>query len=250
MYKDLLTQIGLNENEAVAYEYLIRNGETSAGQVIKKTPLKRGVAYNALESLAKKGLIKRITKNKIYYFSPEHPENMRHFAQEKEEEIKKAERTLEANMPKLISEFNLVSNQPGVRYFEGDDGVRKVLWDSLTAKEEIMSFADIDAIHKYIEDINIEYVSKRREFDVKKRIIIDSPYPKQYFINKNPDITNEKYMDIKMFPSGSIMQIYDNKISYLSLSKKAKMGIIIEDKSIYQLQKSIFEFCWQNAKRY
>ena len=42
------------------------------------------------------------------------------------------------------------------------------------------------------------------------------------------------------------MQIYDNKISYLTLSDKEMIGVIIEDKYIYKMHKDLFEYMWKN----
>ena len=51
MYKDNLTSIGLTDNEANVYEWLLHNGEMSAGDIIDGTGLKRGNTYNVLEAL-------------------------------------------------------------------------------------------------------------------------------------------------------------------------------------------------------
>ena len=40
MYKDIFTQAGLTENEAIIYEYLLNSGQSTAGEIIKNTPIK------------------------------------------------------------------------------------------------------------------------------------------------------------------------------------------------------------------
>jgi hypothetical protein len=59
-----------------------------------------------------------------------------------------------------------------------------------------------------------------------------------------------KFIDHKLYPFNSVMQIYDGKISYITLSKTSKIGVIIEDKNIYQMHKSLFEYIWSKAEAY
>ena len=44
------------------------------------------------------------------------------------------------------------------------------------------------------------------------------------------------------------MQIYDGKISYISLSEGQMIGTIIEDQAIYKMHKALFDFTWSRAE--
>ena len=257
MYKDIFTDINLNPSEATIYEYLLKNGESPAGEIIKKTPLKRGLVYKILDNLVEKGLViekksipsKKQGRNKISHFLPNHPAKLNEFIENEKKRLDKAKNTLEANMPAILSDFNLASGKPGVRYFEGISGIKNVLEDSLSAKETIYSFADLEAVIKFIDNINKGYVAKRDELKLNKKVIfIDSIFVRNYLKNYHRDTTFMKFIDHKLYPFSSVMQIYDNKISYITLSAKSKIGVIIEDKNIYQMHKAIFEFTWSNAQ--
>lgn len=248
MYKDILLQSGLSANEAVVYEYLLKNGESPAGLINKKTPLKRGVIYNALADLIKKGLVLEKKKKGVAYFIPNHPQKLKEYIETKEGKIKKAEVTLEANLPALVSDFNMVSGRPGVRFYEGLNGIKKVLADSLTAKSTIYTYADIEAIVKYIDDINRTYVKKRDALKIKKKaILIDSPFARDYLKDYHRETTDMRFINYNLYPFNSVMQIYEGKISYITLSEKSMIGVIIEDKNIYQMHKSLFEYAWKKA---
>ena len=251
MYKDILTQISLSPNEAVVYEYLLKNGESAAGQIIKNTPLKRGVIYNALDELINKSLSVKKSKNQIALFSPNHPDKLREYVDSREKEIAKAKNSLEANLPALISDFNLVSGKPGVRYFEGLKGVKKVLWDSLTTKGEILTYGNMEAIVTYIDKMNNKYVAERDRLGIKKRaIVLDSPFTREHLKNYHRQTTDMRFINHKKYNFSPIVEIYDNKVSYVTLTDDIKIGVIIEDKNIYQLHKSLFEFTWARAKTF
>ena len=257
LYKDLFTSLGLSQNEALVYEYLLKNGNSPAADIIKKTPLKRGVIYNALESLIKKDLIgeQRVSSGgqqgakKISQFSPNHPQKLEAYLENEKKKIAETEKTLNANFSAILSDFNLVSGKPGVKFYEGLEGIKKVTEVSLTAKSTIYSYADIEAIEKYVSAINRDYVRKREKLNIKKRgIVIDSPFTRNFLKDYYLDITDTKFIDHKLFPFNTVMQIYDDKISYITLSEKNMIGILIEDKNISQMHKSLFEFAWLYAK--
>ncbi|MDD3284013.1 MAG: helix-turn-helix domain-containing protein [Patescibacteria group bacterium] len=249
MHKDLLIELGLSQNEAIVYEHLLINGKSLAGDIIKKTPLKRGVIYNALSDLVKKGLIKQGKTNKILSFSPNHPDKLREYIENREREVKKAEISLDSQMPMLLSSFNLVSNQPGVRIYEGKDGLAKTLNDSLSSKTEIVTYADIYGMEKYMGRANDKYITKRKELKIYKRAILaDTPYARDYMKDYDKEVTELRYIDGKEYPMYLEMEIYDNKVSFMTFSDKKLIGVIIENEEIYKTQKSIFEIVWKNAK--
>lgn len=249
MYKDILIQLGLSPNEAAVYEFLLKSGESPAGLIIKKTPLKRGVIYNALADLEKKELITKQTKNKIAWFTPGHPEKLREYLEDKQEEAKKAKQTLEANLAALTSHFQLVSGRPGVRMYEGREGLIKVLNDSLSSKTEILTYADIAGMEKYLGRANDKYVRQRKKLGLKKRGLVPAtPYAKKFLKNYDQSVTEIRFIDAKKFPIFLEMEIYDGKISFMTFSEKKLIGVIIENEEIYKTQKSIFEIVWENAR--
>lgn len=92
-------------------------------------------------------------------------------------------------------------------------------------------------------------MKKRDRLKIKKRLItIDSPYVRKFFRDYFKDITDVKLIDHTLYPFSSVVQIYDNRVAYISLSKDSYTATIISDKNIYQTEKNIFEFVWKHAK--
>lgn len=257
MYKDLFVSLGLNENEAVVYEYLLKHGKVKAGEIIKNTSLKRGLAYIILADLVKKDLVfeekvgSKGARGKaiVSEFSPQHPENLRFYLENQEKKMHQANNVLESNLSMLVSDFNLVSGRPGVRYFEGLKGVKKVLDDTLISHEKVIyTYSDIEAIVKYIDKLNSAYVKEREKAGIqKKAILLDSPFARKYLKDYHTETTETRFIDGGLFPFNTLMHIYDNKVAYVTLSESSMIGIIIEDKNIYQMHKSLFEFNWSHA---
>ncbi len=259
MYKDLFLQAGLSSNEALVYEYLLKNGQVAAFDITKNTPLNKGVVYLALGELVKKGLVleKMLkpknpnvrNKKRISYFTPEHPNKLKDYLDNQEFNLQKAKKNLEANFDGIVSSFNLISGKPGVSYHEGMKGVEKVTMDSLDTKEEIYTYVDAEAVMNNIPDINNAYIKKRNELGITKKMILpDSAFTKKFLQDYHREVTDIKLIDHKKFPFTSLMQIYSGKVSYVNFTAHHKIGIIIEDQAIYQMHRNLFEFTWKFAK--
>lgn len=252
MFKSIFQKAGLTPTQAAIMEYLFNNKEEKASEISRAIKKSRAIVYKDLEEMLGLGLVERIDKpNAISYFRAGHPGAMEKHFDEREEKIKKDRQLFMNYLPDMVSSYNLLSNKPGVRYYEGMDGVEKILSDSLSAHEAIRTYIDIEAIVKYINDINKEYVKKREKLGIKKRgLVLDSEYAREYLKNYHSEITDTKFLDKNSVKFETIMQIYDNKISYLTLSEKSRIGVIIEDPSIAQMHKTLFDLNWNNAKDY
>src|SRR3989338_7166277 len=104
-------------------------------------------------------------------------------------------------------------------------------------------------MNKYYPELNRENIDTRKKLGIKRHLIsIDTPYVRELAKNDNPEITERRIIDSDKKFSVAV-QIYDNKVTYITLEPDRSIGVIIEDKAIYEMQKIIFETLWENAKR-
>jgi len=246
-YIQPLVASGLEPDQAQIYELLLKHGPLKAGKVALKSTLKRGLVYKILDELVNLGLvIKDEAQGKIAIFEPAHPLKVKELAESREAKFKTAQLALDGILGNLTSDYNLALGKPGIQFFEGKDGIKKVLNDTLNSKTEICAYSDIEAILKYIPEINTEYVAVRERRKIKKRgILIDTPAARQELSGYHPDITKNKFIKIPITPFASIMQIYDDKISYITLQPEKMFGVIIQNPAIYQMHKYLYEYLWQ-----
>jgi len=250
MYEELFKTIGLNENEAEIYEILLNLGPVPVREILKKTALQRSNLYNVLNSLKAKGLVgEKIGKAGLTIFYPETPDKLEDLVTASKKRLAQSKSQFEANLAALKSLFFLSQERPVIRFYEGKAGVEKVAADSLTSKTEILSYLDPEAIDKYIGDLNLEYKRQRVEKEIFKKILVaDTSFNRRRYAKIDIAITAVRYMDEKITPFQTIMQIYNNKISYITLTEKKMIGVIIEDQNIYQMHKAIFEYNWRLGK--
>lgn len=250
-YQEMLKQAGLTDAQAEVYEVLLRHGEQTAGSLTKKTSLKRGLVYKVLDDLVGLGLAaKQEELGKVAHFFPKHPAVLRELVNRRQKTLKDAELVLDGLLPSLVSEYNLVSGSPGVLIYEGKEGIEKVLNDSLTSKTIVYTYADIEPIVKHIDAINRRYADKRDKLGIdKKAILLDTPFARKYMQDYHRLSTDIRLIALENVPPfQSAMEIYDNKVAYITFAEDKMLGVIIHDPYLYQMHKYLFEYTWNQAR--
>lgn len=247
--ENILIQAGLSEEQAQAYQALLDKGPQRASDLSKWTGIKRGLIYKVLEQLENMSLIsKKGGPGTVAVFSPSHPSLLLSNIERKEKEIALNKEMLVSSIGSLSSKFNLIIGKPNVQFFEGKEGVLKVAQDSLSSKTDICSFVDTDMVLEIYPELNNEYVGKRLKNNVKKRIIsTDSPILREAVKNDDKNLTEQRIVKQKIH-FATVVMIYDNKVSFITLDPKRNIGIIIEDPDIYKTNQAIFDYIWETAE--
>lgn len=248
MYESILEQAGLTTKEAIIYEKLLELGPSSVGSLLKATPYKRGDLYNILYALRDKDLVNESLKRGVTVFTLEDPKKLDNLVVAKQQQVEVIKTSLREVSPDIYSKYNLSLRKPGVRFLEGIEGVRTAGDDSLRAVSEIYSYVDVEAVERYIPDYNREFVKERTRLGKKKRILVtDSPYNRAYFEKLGPQVTDVRFIDFELSPFQAVMQVYDNKVAYVTLDPDRMITIMIQDAHIAQMQRSLFEYTWSTG---
>ena len=260
-YQQSLIQAGFTKDQAAVYEALARSGPSHASDAARSAGLGRPLTYKILDELIAMGLVeKKDESGKVATFTPAHPLKLKEVVEKKLEAAKDAEVALDGVLGKLTSDFNLQSGKPGVRFFEGRDGIAECLNDALTSKTEIYSYVDIAEVEREIPDISREFAKRRQKLGLKKKNIgVDTPENRQEIEGYYTDVTEERLVPWKTTSFGTVMQIYDGKVSYFTLASPSKasaegghqmIGVIIADPHIYEMHRSLFEHTWSDPRAY
>jgi sugar-specific transcriptional regulator TrmB len=255
MYQKQLLQIGLTKTQANTLDFLLENGENKASDIARAVKQPRGAIYKALDELLALELVeKREKTGQIALFRPLHPRKLEKVLEKRENTLRQSKGTLDEILPNLTSAFNLTVNRPGVKFYEGEEGFKKVLYDTLMSKTEVYMIINREALsnQEKFAEINDEYKRRRIRAGIKKKIIRvgkkpDNPAPMQTRDKEYEAITEVRYADRDTVPFKASIQIYDNKISYQLIDGDNIIGILIEDKNIFELHKATFDLIWSNS---
>jgi hypothetical protein len=124
-----------------------------------------------------------------------------------------------------------------------------VLNDSLSATETIYTYSDVEGMETKIKKINDAYLAKRKKNNIPKiGLVYDSPYARTLMAGYDKRVTNVRFLPKTMKPFTIEMNIYNDKISYITYRDNNPIGVIIEDRDIYLLHRNSFELLWEACK--
>lgn len=235
-----LKNIGLTEKEAHVYLACLELGSEPATKIAKIAHLNRVTTYDILEKLLKKGFVNFMIKKNIKFFSALDPDLLYSETQRHTDQLK-------LTLPKL-KRIKVGLKHPQVQYYEGIEGIKAIYADTLTAKTEILNYANSREIRSLWPEYDEQYVSKR----VKKKIHLKGIAPEDEYGKRVHSQDKSTYREIRLVPTDRYdftneINIYDNKVAIVSLHDEL-IGMIIESPEIAKTQRSIFQMAWEFAK--
>lgn len=243
-----LSRFGLSEKEALAYTSLLGFGTATAREVSRDSGLNRSTAYVLLEMLVKKGLASTSQEENNRYYTASPPERL---IQALEDEAKRATENLgEARniLPELKSIYVGVGPKPKVTFYEGEKGIETVYEDTLSSTETIRAYASIENMHASLPHYFPQYYQRRASKGIMIRSIHpDTPEAYERTKNDTEEARDSALVPKEEFDFSPEINIYDNKIVFMSL--REKFGLIIESEEMATAMKKIFELSWIEAKR-
>jgi len=255
MYEETLNKAGLTPEQSQVYEVLLKNGPLQARKIMLKTGIKRGFVYKNLDQLVVFGLVEKHDEvGKITVFHPKHPNSLLDLTETKKKTLDLATEALRSVVGQMTSDFNMISGKPNIQFFEGLDGVKKVLEDCLYAKGEILSYVDIESMDKYMKKENAWYVSQREKYGLKKRaLVLDTEFNRKFLESYYKNITDTRLLPLQVEPFKTIVEIYDSKVSYITFIESPDeplkiISVLITNPAIADLHKKLFEFNWAQSK--
>lgn len=245
MYENLLSNLGLNKNEALLYEILLSQGPQSAKQLFGKGPLTRSNIYNVMEGLKKLNLItETLDKSRKIVFRAEPPAKLEKILADKEQAMSLSKAEFYAHLPTLEQMFLYTQDRPVIKYYEGYAGVTKIYNETLTDQPDemwvIVSKYSFTIMDSFLHD----YIIKRKELGIRTKIISSKPITSEMLI-KDKDNNLERRFFETPFPTE--INIFKNKVALLSYREKI-LGMIIEDKDYADAMRILFTTLWLAAK--
>lgn len=250
----LLNQIGFDRKEAIVYLTLLSLGTQRATIVAKKSGVKRSTAHLVLSRLIEKGYVSTHFEKNIEFFTPIPPEKILEHLENEKKQLTSKQELIKSHLNEFESILSPYTSQPKVSYFNGIEGIKYVMEDTLTSKTEILCYSPLDdwfsneELRKYI----VEYGKRRvKKYKIPLRAIdTDSLSTRKYRevdYPRSEKMTKTRWLPKDILAFNNEINIYDNKLAICSLAQGEYLGVIVESKSIADTQRSIFELAWLSA---
>lgn len=247
----LLRNFGLSDKETSVYLALIELGPSSVRLVAEKAEINRGTTYDILKSLIDSGLATYYHKQSKQFFVAEPPEKLLRALEDREEKLSAVKKELKDNLPRLQAIFERSGNRPAVKFYEGDQGMKQILQDvleTMKAQKEKAYFVYSSGTaddRKHLYAAMPEFNKKRTDKGIVVRVVSLGEAGGIFGLDERRQIPAT---------SGNLKMthelIYGGKVAHIGLDDSGKsIGVVVENQSIYEMQKQIFEFNWQMIKK-
>jgi len=242
----IFKKLGLSDKEVAIYLSLLENGASSVRNLATLTNLNRGTTYDILKKLQDVGLVSFFHKNTKQNFVAEDPERILKLLTEREQDLKKAEEKIKDLIPELRSLQEKGGGKPTTKFYEGKSGVKFILDDVLLSIKNqadknyyVYSAAGVrEDVYGAYPDFN----KKRIKNNIKANTISLSAGGGTYGVDERKWLKVEKAGESNM----TYILIYADKCAFISRdSRNNPVGVIIENKMIYETQKILFLQMWK-----
>ncbi|MBL7155029.1 MAG: MarR family transcriptional regulator [Candidatus Portnoybacteria bacterium] len=216
-----MRKLGLTEKEVRVYLAALELGYTSVQEIAKKAQISRPTAYEIIKSLENKELISQSKEKGKRYFTAQSPDNLLGILKRQRKELEEKEREFIRIIAALRAKYYL-NDKREIKVYQGKSGLEILLDDFLTTHSK--------EIYVLAADNKIWPISQRR-----------AAYKK---IKKRLGQIEVKELVGKVALKETVI-IYD-KVIILS---PQKTGLLIENKTVVNLIKSLFLFIFGLIQR-
>ena len=234
-----LERLGLTQTEITTYQTALSLGARPASVIAKTMGLQRTRAYDVLQSLENRGLVERVEKNRVRYFSPKSPEKVLALLDEQRNLVTEQMHSFKSALPDLLGGICEDNIECDVRRFRGAREIKDALTGLLEDAEGIVySIGDVELALR--QSIGLSHWAKEfTKLRVGKKIQLNLA------CNGAPDILNEfelcrKTLFNPCIPRDMLALFGSDELICLSLSNNSS-GTAVSSKFVVGILKAMHD---------
>lgn len=239
---NILKTIGLNKNQAAIYHDLVKNRNSGALEVSKRTNIHRSNTYEDLRKLIEKGLVSKSIKNNKTIFRATFPDKLKDYI---EQDLHSKLDNIKMVLPSLIENYNdKGSLKEEIMVSEGIFSLREALKSMLKSKETIKV---IGASKDSVEILGLGFLKEFHKERIKNKIWMKHIFDRSYN-NRVKMLNRMKYTEARMFAQNYICNSSTNicKDQVIIFVPRNTISVItIKDERIADTYHKLFESLWQ-----
>lgn len=238
----ILKDFGLSDNEAKVYLSSLSLGPSTIAEITEVAEINRTTGYSVVQSLERQGLMSIEVKGFKKLYAAQSPERLEILLETKRDKFKKS-------FPEFAALYNLKGGEGAVKYFEGIEGVKSAyleLLDDLKPHDYYYSISEVERWYDLDPDF-FESIRKRRakmmSLDIKV-IVNNTPGSREY--KKKEKIYKQQ---TRILPKYTLLNnsitFTPHKIIFHQILPPHN-AIVIENQSVIQTQKELFDVIWNS----
>jgi sugar-specific transcriptional regulator TrmB len=245
MILDDFKELGLSENEAKVYVALLELGQTTTGQIIKKTGIYRVMVYDTLEKLLNLGLANYSIIKNIKYFEAENPKQLLELVKNKEIIAE----SIITNLSKLQKNTELKS---GAIIYEGWKGIKAAqenyFKEFKKSNDEYLMVGASRNLHEKLDTYFNYFHERRSKLGVPAKLLFNENNRKFGLLKKKYGPVQIRFMP-KNLITPSWISTYKDMILIGVAEENLPMAFFIKNKIVAESYKQYFYFMWAQSKK-
>jgi sugar-specific transcriptional regulator TrmB len=239
--------------EAQIYLHLAGKPPRSILEIATDLNLPRTSVYDNAGKLVEKGLVERIVRHKSHQLKAYPLSILQTYIDREKSRIKSLQDKL-VSLERDFPQTNSLPEATEIRYYHGTKGVEQMVWNTLKAKDEIISYSQFGLTevvsNKFVDRYNQELVNR----EIHNRIITN---PVNFENWRSSTKIGEDYTHTllqchtispeKLYISGDTT-IYNNIFAVTNWERDEVVGVEIENPDIVKVQRGIFDLLWAQSQ--
>lgn len=242
---NLLQGLGYKPQETKIYLACLEIGLNPVSPIAAKAGIQRTQSYKILEKLHREGVVSMVEKH-----------GKKHYSAVSLEQLKRIQlgkiKHFEAIIPELKTLEKSLISRPKVQFFEGAEGIKTALNDTLNQPKgsEFVAYFTGSGFYEQDPEFATRYVAARVKRGLKVRCLApDTPATRAWVKKDKEQLRETLLLPADKFPFSNEFDIYCNKVAIISVQDEL-LAVIIESESIAKTQKMIFTLAWEAAEKY
>ncbi len=239
--EEKLGRLGISGNLYRVYRAAIELGEVPVSELAASTGLARTTTYDAVLRLEEEGLLRIEGADRKRHVVAHDPSVLLEYVA--------ARRVMVTEMmPELRSMYNQAKGKPKTRFYEGAEGIRTVLWDSLNASVSLRATFSMSELR---EVPGLEEINRYRDARIAKGISMRVIRSRSRDTDDIWPASEAELRELRWAPAGTSVAmttlIYGNCVAMIS-SKRENYGLIIESAEYAQHHSMLFDAFWTSCQ--
>ncbi|MBD3310997.1 MAG: TrmB family transcriptional regulator [Candidatus Magasanikbacteria bacterium] len=238
---NFLKKLGFSDKSAKVYLALLRLGPSSVRKLAENCELNRGSTYDSLKWLQDKGVVNFYKQDSKQHFVVEDPLRLKSIIVNKKKKLSEVDSEMDRIIPELQAIHHKGGDRPMARYYNHNE-IKEILEDVLEncehSEEKEYRIYSAEGVRQYLYEDFPTFSDARIGKGISVKVIALGEGGNLRGLDKRKWIKDKS-------ETPTYIIIYPNKTAYISLNaKREPVGVVIENKGVYETQRAIFEELW------
>lgn len=245
-----LLDFGLTDTEARVYLYLLNKTPKTIVEISREISLPRTSIYDNAEKLLIKGLLTKVINYKSQKLRALPLSILQTIIDKEKIHLEHLEKNL-SFLQKTVSHSLHPSIHTEIKYYHGKQGFMQMMWNTLSAKQEIIRYPEFGRIDIVGEKFFRSWTKQILEQKITERALVNPQAETlRHFFQTDEYSLRSKYQKTRMLSQDTLhisgdTTMYNGTFAVCFWKQGEIVGIEIENPELVNMQKSIFQTLWK-----